>query len=187
MSYRPPQADTLYRAPAIHPLYVSHAAELGILVVATLVLLFGPKLLAVAAVLEDAALTRAHGGTRALDRGLFLEALFSTLSAPVVMLQHSWYVFSILMGMSTGWNPQTRIDRALPLGLVARNFAPHTAIGAIAASCSGIMRPTVSTGLCRCWPACCSLFRMSCSVQARCWARSRAKIISSWCPARAAD
>jgi membrane glycosyltransferase len=113
--------------------YVSPAAELGILVLATLVLLFGPKLLAVATVLEDAALTRAHGGTRALVMGLFWEALFSTLTAPIMMLQHSWYVFSLLMGMSTGWNSQTRADRALPLGLVARKFAPHTVIGAISA------------------------------------------------------
>jgi membrane glycosyltransferase len=113
--------------------YVSSAAGLGILVLATLVLLFGPKLLAVAAVLEDAALTRAHGGTRALVMGLFWEALFSTLIAPIMMLQHSWYVFSLLMGKSTGWNSQTRADHALPLGLVARKFAPHTVIGAIAA------------------------------------------------------
>jgi len=112
---------------------VSYATELGILVLATLVLLFGPKLLAVAAVLEDAALTRAHGGTRALVAGLFWESLFSTLMAPIVMLQHSWYVFSVVLGMATGWNPQTRTDRALPLKLVARKFAPHTMIGAIAA------------------------------------------------------
>jgi membrane glycosyltransferase len=116
----------------VAPLYVSHAAELSILVFATLVLLFGPKLLAVATVLEDAATTRAHGGTRALIAGLFWEALFSTLMAPIVMLQHSWYVFSIVMGMSTGWNPQTRTDRALPLKLVAQKFAPHTILGAAA-------------------------------------------------------
>ncbi len=113
--------------------YVSPIAELGILVVAMLVLLFGPKLLAAVAVLDDAALTRAHGGTRALIMGLFWEALFSTLMAPIMMLQHSWYVFSLVIGMSTGWNSQTRTDRALPLGLVAKTFAPHTIIGAIGA------------------------------------------------------
>ncbi len=53
--------------------------------------------------------------------------------APIVMLQHSWYVFAILMGMATGWNPQTRTDRALPLKLAARKFAAHTLIGAAAA------------------------------------------------------
>jgi membrane glycosyltransferase len=131
MSYHPappsPYVETLPALP------LSHAAEFGILIFATLVLLFGPKILAVGAVLEDAALTRAHGGTRALVAGLIWESLFSTLMAPIVMLQHSWYVFSIIMGMATGWNPQTRTDRALPLGLVARKFAPHTIIGLIAA------------------------------------------------------
>jgi membrane glycosyltransferase len=58
---------------------------------------YGPKLLAVGALLEDAqALTRAHGGTRRLVLGAFWESLFSTLMAPIVMLQHSWFVISAL-------------------------------------------------------------------------------------------
>jgi membrane glycosyltransferase len=111
------------------PLSVSHAAELVILVLATLVLLYGPKLLAVAALLESPEATRAHGGTGAVLLSTFWESLFATLMAPIVMLQHSWFVFSILMGMATGWNSQTRIDRALPPGLVARKFAVHTLFG----------------------------------------------------------
>jgi membrane glycosyltransferase len=114
------------------PLMVSHAAELGVLVLATVALLYGPKILAITALLEDAEATRAHGGTGAVLWSAGLEALFSTLMAPIVMLQHSWYVISILMGMATGWNAQTRSDRALPLGLVARKFAPHSLIGAAA-------------------------------------------------------
>jgi membrane glycosyltransferase len=115
------------------PFNVSHTAELVVLVLATLILLYGPKLLAVASILRDAALTRAHGGTGTLVRGMFWESLFSTLVAPIVMLQHSWYVFSILIGIATGWNSQTRTDRGLPLKLVVRNFAIHTLIGATAA------------------------------------------------------
>jgi membrane glycosyltransferase len=57
------------------------------------------------------------------------ESVFATLMAPIVMLQHSWFVFSILIGMATGWNAQTRTDRALPFALVASKFAPHTIIG----------------------------------------------------------
>ena len=89
--------------------------------------------------------TRAHGGTGAVLHERAVGSLFSTLMAPIVMLQHSWYVFSILMGMATGWNAQTRTDRALPLGLVARKFAPHTLIGAggglpAVALCAGQLR-----------------------------------------------
>jgi membrane glycosyltransferase len=131
MSVHPAQPATYIGLLPSLPLYVSHAAELVVLVMATLVLLFGPKLMAVAALLEDPGATRAHGGTGKLLQGLFWESLFSTLMAPVVMLQHSWYVLTILMGIATGWNSQARADRALPLGFVAAKFAPHTVIGAV--------------------------------------------------------
>jgi membrane glycosyltransferase len=52
--------------------------------------------------------------------------------APIVMLQHSWYVVSILMGMTTGWNAQTRTDRALPFKLTAHKFAAHMLVGVAA-------------------------------------------------------
>jgi membrane glycosyltransferase len=131
MGFTPAPAATHVGLKPALPFNVSHAAELGILVLATLVLLYGPKLLAAAAVLEDAALTRAHGGTRGLVISLFWESLFSTLMAPIVMLQHSWYVLSIVAGIATGWNAQTRSDHALPIGLVARKFAVHTIIGVV--------------------------------------------------------
>jgi membrane glycosyltransferase len=108
---------------------MSHAAELGSLVLATLVLLYGPKLLALAVVLEDDKATRDHGGLGALLVSVFLESLFSTLFAPIVMLQHSWYVLTIMLGISTGWGSQARDDRALPLAFVIRAFATHTFIG----------------------------------------------------------
>ena len=132
MNYRSVALPNVLGPASSLPLYVSHATELGILVLAMLVLLFGPKLLAVGVVLEDAALTRAHGGTRSLIAGLFWESLFSTLIAPIVMLQHSWYVFSILVGIATGWNPQTRADRALPFRRVAGRFSAHTIVGMVA-------------------------------------------------------
>jgi membrane glycosyltransferase len=108
---------------------VSHATELVILVLATLTMLYGPKLLSVALLLEDPQATRAHGGAGAVVWSAFWESVFATLMAPIVMLQHSWFVFSILIGMATGWNAQTRDDRALPFALVAAKFAPHTLIG----------------------------------------------------------
>jgi membrane glycosyltransferase len=108
---------------------VSHTAELVILVAATLVLLYMPKILAITVLLENADTTRAHGGTRHVVFSVLWESLFSTLMAPIVMLQHSWYVFTILMGISTGWSSQQRTDRALPLDYVARGFMMHTLVG----------------------------------------------------------
>jgi membrane glycosyltransferase len=88
--------------------------------------------LAVVVLLGDAEATSAHGGTGAVILDVMLESLFSTLMAPIVMLQHSWYVFTILMGMATGWGAQQRTDRALPLGFATRRFALHTLIGVVA-------------------------------------------------------
>ncbi|HEY8254615.1 MAG TPA: glucans biosynthesis glucosyltransferase MdoH [Rhizomicrobium sp.] len=130
LRFSPPASPGLE---AVLPLMVSHAADLSVLVLATMVLLFGPKLLAVLTLLEDVPATRAHGGTAAVIKSALAEAIFSTLMAPIVMLQHSWYVVTIVMGMATGWNAQTRTDRALPLGLVAAKFAPHTLMGVAAA------------------------------------------------------
>ena len=132
MTYRAPATASYIGLEPSLALAVSHAAELVVLVLATLVLLYGPKLLAAVALLDDPAATRAHGGTGAVLWGVFWESLFSTLMAPIVMLQHSWYVFTILMGMATGWNSQTRSDRALPLGFVTWKFWPHTLIGVAA-------------------------------------------------------
>jgi len=129
MSFKaPPSASYIGLEPMLF-LSVSHTTELVILVVATLVMLYGPKLLSVIAVLENPQDARAHGGTGAVLWSAFWESVFATLMAPIVMLQHSWFVFSILIGMATGWNAQTRTDRALPLAVVARQFAPHTIIG----------------------------------------------------------
>jgi len=126
MSAKPPDSGL---EPMLPPLFVSHASELVVLVVATVMALYGPKFLAVFAVLENPEATRAHGGAGAVLWSALCESVFATLMAPIVMLQHSWFVFSILMGMATGWNAQTRADRALPLSVVAAKFAPHTIIG----------------------------------------------------------
>jgi len=123
-----PDATFIGLQPAL-TLSVSHHVELLLLVLATIVLLLGPKLMALAVLLDDAQATRAHGGLGAVIGGFLWESLFSTLLAPIVMLQHSWYVVTILMGMSTGWGSQQRTDRALPLKFAARYFWPHTLVG----------------------------------------------------------
>jgi membrane glycosyltransferase len=107
---------------------LDHAALLQ-LTAATVILLYAPKLLALGIVLHDSAAVHSHGGPGALLRSVLLETLFATLYAPIVMLAHSWYIFSILLGIATGWGPQTRDDGALPLLFVLRRYWLHTAIG----------------------------------------------------------
>ena len=86
------------------------------------------------ALLEDVPATRAHGGTGAvIGERAVRKALFSTLMAPIVMLQHSWYVLTIVMGMATGWNARPAPTAPCRWVWSRAKFAPHTLIGAVAA------------------------------------------------------
>lgn len=107
-----------------------YASAVVTLVVAMLVLLFGPKLLALIVLARDADMVRAHGGLGGLVRSIALESLFSVLMAPIAMLQLSWYIFTILMGIAIGWGSQQRGDRALPWGYATRLYGAHSVIGA---------------------------------------------------------
>ena len=118
-------------ATVLQPYRASPADKLALLqlVLATVILLYAPKFLAVGIAMRDRNDVRAHGGTSAVLRSVLYETVFSTLFAPVVMLAHSWFVVSILSGISSGWAAQTRDDRSLPLWFVIRRYWPHTMIG----------------------------------------------------------
>ena len=114
---------------------ISHTVALVTLVGATLVLLFGPKVLSVLALFRDPVAVRAHGGAARLAFSVVVESVFSTLLAPIVMLSHSWFVLSILTGRGTGWGGQQRGSRGIAVGTAMRAFGPHTlaalAMGAV--------------------------------------------------------
>lgn len=107
---------------------VPHTINIVMLVLATVGLLFIPKLLALFVLVHDRAAVRAHGGDLRAGLSVLLESLFSTLLAPILMLSHSWFVATILLGRTADWRVQQRNDRALPLAAAIRIFAPHTAV-----------------------------------------------------------
>ncbi len=113
-------------------LWVSQETPLLQLTVATLVLLYAPKLLALVVLLTNPAAVAAHGGVLSIVRSVLLESVFATLFAPVAMLSHSWFLLNILVGRATGWTTQIRSDRALPFWFVVKNYWPHTLIGILA-------------------------------------------------------
>jgi membrane glycosyltransferase len=110
-----------------------HALAFIALVVATLVLLYGPKLVCCVSLLRDRQACRAHGGGRRLALSVLAESAFSSLIAPIVMLSHSWFVVSFLLGRRVGWTVQRRCDGGLDWRTASRAFAPHTAIALAAA------------------------------------------------------
>jgi membrane glycosyltransferase len=74
----------------------------------TMVLLFGPKLLAVFDLWGRDADIAGFGGWRRVLAGAGLEALWSTLFAPVLMLFHSKFFLWLLLGRSVAWITQRR-------------------------------------------------------------------------------
>ena len=86
------------------------------LLMATVVILFGPKVLAVARSLLNPAFARSMGGRRKIAASALRETLFSILAAPVFMMFHTEYVISTLLGIKVGWGRQKREDEPTSWG-----------------------------------------------------------------------
>jgi membrane glycosyltransferase len=97
---------------------------------ATFVLLV-PKILA----LIDLALNRdrsaSFGGVPRACLSAFLELVYSTLQAPVLMLWHTEFVVGALLGVSVSWKTQNRSAAGTTWGFAFRNHWKHSAIGLI--------------------------------------------------------
>ncbi len=87
--------------------FVSQSLAL-LLVTLTAVVLLGPRVLGTLATLRDGAQRRAHGGALRLLASVFTEAVFSALTAPLMMLHHTRIVLSILLGRAVRWGAQDR-------------------------------------------------------------------------------
>ncbi|MEM9282655.1 MAG: glucans biosynthesis glucosyltransferase MdoH [Verrucomicrobiota bacterium] len=78
------------------------------LLIFTLILLFGPKLLALIELIFDTERRRAFGGFLNALTGSIVESFLSALIAPVMMLFHSKFVVWNLIGRTVDWSAQKR-------------------------------------------------------------------------------
>jgi membrane glycosyltransferase len=106
-----------YFAPGTYSLFPSwqqfRTSEIAGLLGMTIVVLLLPKALGAILALKERALRRGFGGARKLLESLLLEQLLSMLLAPVMMLFHSTFVISTLMGHPVLWDSQHRGDRGV--------------------------------------------------------------------------
>lgn len=102
----------------------------GIMVLLTLsmLMLFLPKFLGVAAILIKKKQAQ-YGGKCALLKGTVVEIFFSALIAPIMMLFQTKFVFDILLGFDTGWNTQNRSETGTPWREAIRRHFIHTLLG----------------------------------------------------------
>jgi membrane glycosyltransferase len=107
----------------------------------TMALLFGPKLLAVAAALADRDARRNFGGGLRLAAGALLETVLAALMAPVTMYLQSRGVAEVLAGRDSGWDAQRRDDGTLPLSALVARYGGLSLFGLGAAIVAWMVSP----------------------------------------------
>jgi len=90
-----------------------------------------PKALALIDLAYDWERRRAFGGLARTTAGVFWETIFSTLHAPMLMLWHTRFIATNLLGMSVGWTTQKRAaDGTTWLYALQRHWG-HILIGVV--------------------------------------------------------
>lgn len=97
--------------------------------VVTLVLLFGPKLLSIAFACARPSRRAPFGGRRVLARSVLVDVVLSILAAPVMALTQTIDLFSILSGRKSGWAPQNRSGGGLAMADIWPRYRWHVALG----------------------------------------------------------
>ena len=118
-----------------------HWPEIHGLLGLTIVLLLGPKLLALALRLGSTRNARRFGGRLALIASFLIETAFSTLLAPVMMLFHTTFMIQIVGGNAVGWPPQARGDRGMDWKQALRRHVGHVVFGLLALAALGAVVP----------------------------------------------
>ena len=119
-----------------------HWPEIHSLLSLTGVLLFGPKILALMLRLWSTRSARRFGGRLALVLSFLLEAVFSTLLAPVMMLFHTTFVARILAGNAVGWPAQPRGDRGMAWRQALARHTGHALLGIVTLAALGLLAPS---------------------------------------------
>lgn len=104
-------------------------AGAALLFTATMAMLLLPKLWGVIAVSRHPQQVDGHGGWKRALASVLLETIVSVLIAPIMMLLHSRFVISTLLGQRVGWNAQPRDDRGVSLRDATAVHLPHMLIG----------------------------------------------------------
>ncbi len=99
------------------------------LLAVTVAVLFLPKFFSLTLALASRRRRQRFGGALRMLASAMAELVFSMLLAPVMMLFHSTFVFTILAGRSVGWSAQPRDDRGVTWREAVRRHGVHSLIG----------------------------------------------------------
>jgi len=101
------------------------------LLVATMSIVFAPKLAGVAQVLRSARLRSDYGGGGRVLLSTGIELLFSFVLAAIMAVAQSIFVLGLAAGRAVQWDAQLRDSRALPWREAVRGLWPQTLLGLV--------------------------------------------------------
>ncbi|MGH8326368.1 MAG: glycosyltransferase family 2 protein, partial [Steroidobacteraceae bacterium] len=105
--------------------------EIVALLSITVAVLFLPKFFGALLALKDSRLRRGFGGGPRLFLSLGIEQFFSILLAPAMMLFHTTFVVTTLMGKPVVWHAQERGDRGIGVLEALQRHKWHLVIGIV--------------------------------------------------------
>ena len=117
--------------PSLFPVWpVARNAEIRLLLGLSLLGLFMPRLLGLAATLLSRARRRGFGGAWRVTAGALIESVTTTAAAPSLMLFHASFVLAITAGRAVGWEAQPRGATSVSWSAAIRACAPQAWVGA---------------------------------------------------------
>jgi membrane glycosyltransferase len=117
-------------SPALFPAWpIDRAGDMLLLLGCTLGMLIVPKFLSAFLLMARSSTARQYGGRLSILASALVELVFSALLAPVMMLLHTLFVVTNLLGFQVQWETQNRDDTGVPLSSALRAHAPHVVIG----------------------------------------------------------
>jgi membrane glycosyltransferase len=115
--------------PYLHNL--SGTAHALLIFVICMVVIMLPKFLALIDLAYDWKRRRAYGGLARTTAGVVGETVFSTLHAPMLMLWHTRFILTNILGLSVAWNPQSRAADGTAWWYAVQRHWGHTLIGGV--------------------------------------------------------
>ncbi len=117
-------------SPALFPAWpVDRAADMLLLLGFTLGMLIVPKFLSAFLLMVRSDTARKYGGRIGILASALIELVYSALLAPIMMLLHSRFVATNLLGFQVQWETQNRDDSGVPLWAAVATHKWHIAIG----------------------------------------------------------
>jgi len=99
--------------------------------VLTVVMLFGPKLLSLGWILGNGPRRRGFGGTWAVLGSVMVEMLLAVLLAPVTMVTQTKALVGLVLGIPAHWHTQNRESQRIPLRAILPDLREHLLLGLV--------------------------------------------------------